>query len=81
MNIKNIKGFARKANFSLYTKCRLVYAHSYKDVENILIEEIKTRESHKLVSSCEQNKIHEEKIQQAAKLLRLMRYCRQKGKI
>lgn len=80
MNIKNIKELARKVNLSLWAKCRLVYAHLYKDVEDILIEEIKTRETHKLVSSYEQNKIHEEKIQQAAKLLRLIRYFAQREK-
>lgn len=76
MTIKNIKGLARKANFYLWTKVRLVNARSYNEVKSILLEEIERRESHKCDSPCEQNKIHKEKIQQAVNILRLMRYCR-----
>ena len=76
MNIKNIRRYASKANFFLWTKVRLVNARSYNEVKSILVEEIERRESHLCDSPCEQNKIHEEKIQQAVNLLRLIRYCR-----
>lgn len=71
MNIKNIKEYARKSNLSGWTKYKLDNARSYDDVKDTFIGEIWTAENILLNFPHEQNKIYEERIQQARNILRL----------
>ena len=72
MNIKNIKRYAKKMNFPVWTKCELVNARSYDNVKNVLRGEIMIEKLLLRNPSCGQRKICEERIQLAKNILRLI---------
>ena len=74
MNIKNIKRYAKRMNFSVWTKCELARASSYDEVKDILMVEIWLGKAGLRKSPYEQHKIYEERIQLAKNILKLMGY-------
>ena len=74
MNIKNIKRYAKRINFSVWTKCELVNTRSYNDVKSVLEGEIIIGKLLLRNPECGQRKICEERIQLAKNILRLMGY-------
>ena len=74
MNIKNIKGYAKRINLAAWTKSKLASARSYNDVKNVFIEELELENFLLRNAPEEYRKICEKRIQQAKNILRLMGY-------
>lgn len=74
MNIKNIKRYAKRINFSIGVKYELFNARSYDEVKDILMVEIWLGKVGLRKSPYEQHKIYEERIKQAKNILRLIGY-------